>query len=152
MELPTTVSSLLRSPNGLPPLKCFESYYFSRNINRLRMGANVVVSSGVSVKMVSNGYARRGSYGGYSNKIYKRVDSCLVIPPPKDQKPTAIVEFLGGAFIGAVPEVTYSYLIQLLSNEGFLIIFVPFNVTFDHAQAAREVYERFNSSLDTMIA
>ena len=55
MELPTTVSSLLRSPNGLPPLKCFESYYFSRNINRLRMGAGVVVLSGVSVKMVSNG-------------------------------------------------------------------------------------------------
>ena len=75
-----------------------------------------------------------------------------MIPPPKDQKPTAIVEFLGGAFIGAVPEVTYGYLIQLLANEGFLIIFVPYNVTFDHAQDAREVYERFNSSLDTMIA
>ena len=55
MELPTTVSSLLRSPNGLPPLKCFESYYFSRNINRPRMGAGVVVPLGVSMKMVSNG-------------------------------------------------------------------------------------------------
>ena len=55
MELPTIVSSLLRSPNGLPPLKCFESYYFSRNINRMRMGAGVVVPSGVSMKMVSNG-------------------------------------------------------------------------------------------------
>ena len=44
-----------------------------------------------------------------------------------------------------------SYLIQLLANEGFLVISAPYNVTFDHAQAAREVYERFNSSLDTIL-
>lgn len=107
MELPTTVSSLLRSPNGLPPFKCLEAYSFSRNIYRLRVGGGGVVRKGASVKMVFNGYARRGSYSGYGDKIYKRVDSCLVIPPPKGKKPTAIVEFLGGAFIGAVPEVTY---------------------------------------------
>lgn len=40
-------------------------------------------------------------------KIYKRFDSCLVFPPPKGKKPKAIVKFLGGAFIGAVPEVSY---------------------------------------------
>ncbi|XP_034684300.1 uncharacterized protein LOC117913433 isoform X2 [Vitis riparia] len=151
MELPTSVSSLLRSPNSLPPFKCFESYSSSRNINRLRMGRRGVVPSSASVKMVSNGYVRRDSYSGYSNRIYKRVDSCLVIPPPKGKKPTAIIEFLGGAFIGAVPEVTYSYLIELLANEGFLIISVPYNVTFDHAQATREIYERFNSCLDTIL-
>lgn len=42
-----------------------------------------------------------------SSKIYKRLDSCLVIPPIKRRKPKAIVKFIGGAFIGAVPEVTY---------------------------------------------
>lgn len=44
-----------------------------------------------------------------------------------------------------------SYLIELLANEGFLIISVPYNVTFDHAQATREIYERFNSCLDTIL-
>lgn len=44
-----------------------------------------------------------------------------------------------------------SYLIELLANEGFLIVSVPYNVTFDHAEAAKEVYERFNSCLDNIL-
>ncbi|KAG5047157.1 hypothetical protein JHK86_016563 [Glycine max] len=43
-----------------------------------------------------------------NSKMYTKLDSCLVIPPtPNRAKPRAIVKFLGGAFIGAVPEVTY---------------------------------------------
>lgn len=38
-----------------------------------------------------------------------------------------------------------SYLLKLLANEGYLIISVPYNVTFDHAQAAKEIYERFHA-------
>ncbi|KAL5698218.1 hypothetical protein ACHQM5_029285 [Ranunculus cassubicifolius] len=98
--------------------------------------------------MVSNGYV--GSEA-YSNKIYKRLDSCLVIPPPQGKKPCAIIQFLGGAFVGAVPEVTYSHLIELLAKEGYLIISVPYNVTFDHAEAVKAVYERFHVCLDTIL-
>lgn len=42
-----------------------------------------------------------------NNKIYTRMGNCLVIPPPNGLKPRAIVKFLGGAFVGAAPEVTY---------------------------------------------
>ncbi|KAI5656620.1 hypothetical protein M9H77_25413 [Catharanthus roseus] len=80
-----------------------------------------------------------------SSKIYKRLDSCLVIPPIKRRKPKAIVKFIGGAFIGAVPEVTYSYLLEQLASEGYLIISVPYNVTFDHEKVTREVFERFHA-------
>lgn len=106
-------------------------------------------------RTVSNGYVGTGrnnymksSNNNNSSRIYERLESCLVIPPPTGKKPRAIVKFLGGAFIGAVPEVTYSYLLELLANEGYLIISVPYNVTFDHAQAAREIYERFIACLD----
>ncbi|KAI3414966.1 uncharacterized protein J3R85_015663 [Psidium guajava] len=112
-------------------------------------------------RMVSDGYVRSGSFGVSANangalgnsrsKIYKRLDSCLVIPPPSGRKPRAIIKFLGGAFIGAVPEVTYSYLIELLAKEGFLIIAVPYNVTFDHARAAGEIYEKFHCCLDNVL-
>ncbi|GJT14467.1 kinase-like domain, phloem protein 2-like protein [Tanacetum coccineum] len=84
-------------------------------------------------------------------KIYRRLDSCLVIPPPKGKKPKAIIKFLGGAFIRAVPEVTCGYLLGLLANEGYLIIYVPYNVTFDHSQAAREVFERFHFCLNSVL-
>lgn len=44
-----------------------------------------------------------------------------------------------------------SYLIEQLAKDGFLIISVPFNVTFDHANAAKQVYKRFNSCLDSIL-
>ncbi|OWM84082.1 hypothetical protein CDL15_Pgr009329 [Punica granatum] len=116
--------------------------------------------------MISNGYAGSGSFGignngrsfvtaaanGIRAKIYRRLGSCLVIPPPGGRKPRAIIKFLGGAFIGAVPEVTYSYLKELLAKEGFLIISVPYNVTFDHAEAANEIYAKFNSCFDNFLS
>lgn len=64
---------------------------------------------------LSNDYVGIGSFNSTrtnynastSAKFYKRMDSCLVIPPPKGTKPKAIIKFVGGAFIGAVPEVSY---------------------------------------------
>ncbi|CAK9143703.1 unnamed protein product [Ilex paraguariensis] len=104
--------------------------------------------------MVSNGYVGKTNYmkSNITDKIYKRLGSCLVIPPPEGKKPRAIIKFLGGAFVGAVPEVTYSYLLGLLANEGYLIISVPYNVTFDHTQATREVYGRFHACLNEILA
>lgn len=115
----------------------------------------------LNTTMLSNGYVGRDinnsssfkipNNNSSSSKIYRRQDSCLVIAPPNGKTPRAIIKFLGGAFIGAVPEVTYSYLIEQLAKEGFVIISVPYNVTFDHANAAKQVYERFNSSLDSIL-
>ncbi|XP_004292892.1 PREDICTED: uncharacterized protein LOC101291795 [Fragaria vesca subsp. vesca] len=121
--------------------------------------ALVAVSSASSIAStttsVSNGFVGPGSSTQTptnTNRNYTRSGSCLVIPPPAGKKPRAIIKFLGGAFIGAVPEVTYSYLTELLAKEGFLVVSVPYNVTFDHVQAAHQVYDRFNSCLDTILA
>ena len=40
-------------------------------------------------------------------KPYLREHSCLIFPSPHGRRPLAVIKFLGGAFIGAVPEVTY---------------------------------------------
>ncbi|XP_068657953.1 uncharacterized protein [Aristolochia californica] len=104
-------------------------------------------ASGPSYKMVSDGYVRRGRS---KSKIYERLDTCLVIPPTNGKKPRAIIKFLGGAFVGAAPEATYSHLISLLAKEGFLIVSVPYGVTFDHAQATKEVFERFHACMDML--
>lgn len=39
----------------------------------------------------------------------------------------------------------------MLAKEGFLIISVPYNVTFDHSQATNEIYEKFSFLLDTVL-
>lgn len=84
-----------------------EPHWFGFSWNKIR---NLNASSR-SLRMISNGYSGRGVYrvkkDKDDDKIYRRLDSCLVIPPPKGKKPKAIIKFLGGAFIGAVPEVTY---------------------------------------------
>ena len=89
----------------------------------------------VSMKtMISNGYVGRGSSRNSNiNKIYKRLESCLVVPPPKGKLPRAIIKFLGGAFIGAIPEVTYRFFpfhssIVLLIL--LLLLLLPFSVLF----------------------
>ncbi|CAN6204551.1 unnamed protein product [Urochloa humidicola] len=83
---------------------------------------------------------------------YLREHSCLIFPPPRGRRPLALVKFLGGAFIGAVPEVTYGYLLELLAREGFLVVCVPYNVTFDHEAATREVFGRFHACYDALLA
>ncbi|KAK8602416.1 hypothetical protein V6N12_052224 [Hibiscus sabdariffa] len=46
--------------------------------------------------------------------MHKRLDSCLIVPPSGNKKPRAIIKFLGGAFLGAVLEVTYRVLSLLV--------------------------------------
>ncbi|XP_045823707.1 uncharacterized protein LOC123916313 [Trifolium pratense] len=91
------------------------------------------------------------TYVGRDNSKIYNLDSCLVIPPPTSTKPRAIIKFIGGAFIGAIPQLTYGYLIELLAKEGFVVVVVPYNVTFDHSLAAKQVYEKFHTCLDTIL-
>lgn len=46
----------------------------------------------------------------------------------------------------------HSYLLGLLAEEGYLIISVPYNVTFDHERVTREIYERFHACLDSILS
>eukprot|EP01018_Ginkgo_biloba_P027792 Gb_23958 [translate_table: standard] len=106
-------------------------------------------NTGLPKKTISAAY---GSGIGMSrSNNFNRLGKCLVVPPlPRGRKPRAIIKFLGGAFIGAVPERTYSLFMDLLAKEGFLIVAVPYNVTFEHAQAAKEVYKKFNDCMDIL--
>lgn len=84
-------------PNGLFS-KCFHFHTLSTR----------TVSG--TTKMVSDVYVGGDTSLRVNSKMYTKLDSCLVIPPtPNRAKPRAIVKFLGGAFIGVVPEVTYSF-------------------------------------------
>uniref|UniRef100_A0A6N2L1R3 Uncharacterized protein n=1 Tax=Salix viminalis TaxID=40686 RepID=A0A6N2L1R3_SALVM len=113
-----------------------------------QMGMLVEAAATLDMKMVIL-YLTNTNYK--QRQKYTQMESCLVIPPPKGRKPRAIIKFLGGAFIGAVPEVTYSCLIELLAKNGYVVILVPYNVTFDHSQAANQVYERFNACLHLLL-
>lgn len=84
------------------------------------------------------------------NTAYKRVADCIAFPPLAGRKPRALIHFIGGAFIGAVPEVTYSLFIELLRRQDFLIIATPYNVTFEHVLAAELVHRKFQKGREAL--
>lgn len=104
------------------------------SIPPLNGGTKAMAASGSSSSGVWNGHARPNTFTANTNantntntansRIYSRMDSCLVIPPPLGKKPRAIIKFLGGAFIGAVPEVTYRSLFHTHLSK---LIFYFFN-------------------------
>ncbi|GKD20073.1 zf-CCHC domain-containing protein [Tanacetum coccineum] len=105
-------------------------------------------TSGGSPRMILNGYVGRDTYRMKKDnnvKIYRRLDSCLVIPPPKGKKPKAIIKFLGGAFIGAVPEVTYGSVV--------LSVFINFPLFLFIANLAKNsAFARFNTIITSLKA
>ncbi|CAN1120656.1 hypothetical protein LINPERHAP2_LOCUS329 [Linum perenne] len=143
----TSVVSCIRpSPHSCSKLLFCGSWMLPRRIRTAQL-PNAVVP----MTMVSSSRLRTKTAASSNNNFSKKsswtsMDSCLVIPPlVRGRKPRAIIKFLGGAFVGAMPEFTYGYLIEQLAKEGYLVISVPYNVTFDHSSAANQVYERFNS-------
>jgi hypothetical protein len=63
-----------------------------------------------------------------------------------NSKPKGVIQFVGGAFFGTFwPMFFYHSLLQRLFNDGYTIVILPFNFTFDHYAEAgfliREQYE-----------
>ncbi|BAT52140.1 unknown protein [Nostoc sp. NIES-3756] len=61
-------------------------------------------------------------------------------------KPKGVIQFIGGAFFGTfAPMLFYRYLLRYLFDNGYTIILLPFNFTFDHYVEAgfliKEEYE-----------
>ncbi|KKJ01500.1 DUF1350 family protein [Prochlorothrix hollandica] len=66
--------------------------------------------------------------------------NAVLIPP----HPHGLIHFLGGAFLGMAPQVVYQRLLEYLAQQGYAIIATPFVNTFDHADIARSLGQRFH--------
>ena len=62
---------------------------------------------------------------------------------PQQQQPRALIHFLGGALLGAAPQLTYRYLLERLSSRGYLIVATPYQLSFDHLTTCDEIIDRF---------
>jgi hypothetical protein len=72
--------------------------------------------------------------------------SWVLIP----RQPIAIIHFLGGAFVGTAPSVTYRWLLAELGKQGYAIIATPFVNTLDHSAIARSVLNRFENIVERL--
>lgn len=78
---------------------------------------------------------------------WQEVGSSWVLIPPR---PKGIVHFLGGAFVATAPHVTYRWLLEQLGRQGYVAIATPFVNTLNHTAIARDVLNRFETTLDRL--
>ncbi|KAL5998524.1 hypothetical protein ACLOJK_009467 [Asimina triloba] len=68
---------------------------------------------------------------------------------PRFSRPTSVVHFIGGIFVGAAPQITYRFFLERLSEnyEGCLVIATPFPSGFDYFFIADEVQFKYDRCL-----
>ncbi len=70
----------------------------------------------------------------------------LLRPPstsPYASEPRSLIHFLGGAIVGAAPDITYRYILEKLANNGFLIVSTPYTLSFDYISTCDDIITRF---------
>ena len=73
---------------------------------------------------------------------WEYVEGCWVLPP-KPEEPKALVHFIGGAFVGASPQITYRYFLEQLASKGFFVVATPFETNFEHLKIADDIHLKF---------
>ena len=91
----------------------------------------------------SDAYTNASGGGGPGRDDWEEVEGCWVLRPPDGVKPKAVVQFVGGAFVGASPNLTYKLFLERLSERGFLVVAAPHSTSFNYAATADEVHFKF---------
>ena len=60
------------------------------------------------------------------------------------------VHFLGGAFVGASPTISYRYFLERLAQRGYLIVATPHDLSFDHLKTCDLIISRFERIAPTL--
>lgn len=66
-----------------------------------------------------------------------------ILRPSAAQQPRALIHFLGGAFVGAAPDISYRYVLERLSAQGFLIVATPYQLSFDYLMTCDTILGKF---------
>jgi hypothetical protein len=78
---------------------------------------------------------------------WQELSGSWVLTPPH---PLGIIHFLGGAFVATAPHITYRWLLEQLSKQGYIIIATSFLNTLDHKAIAVNVQNRLENILSRL--
>ena len=76
---------------------------------------------------------------------WEELDGNYLLRPPTDTAPLGVIHFLGGAFVGAAPHITYRYLLERLSEANYLVVATPFRLDMDYIRSCDAILTRFDS-------
>jgi len=80
-----------------------------------------------------------------ADQRWEEIEGNYVLRPSSQGRPKACLHFLGGALVGAAPHVSYRYILERLSEEGYLVVATPYHLSFDHLATCQSVAERFEA-------
>ncbi len=73
---------------------------------------------------------------------WKLIDNVYCLWPPK---PELIIEFIGGSFLSASPQISYRKLLEALSRKNFAIHAWRYLPSFDHQLQANQAWKNFRT-------
>jgi hypothetical protein len=65
-------------------------------------------------------------------------------------EPKGVIEFLGGALFGSVPNISYSHFLHSLYEAGYTVITLPFRFGLDHAAIAEDLLSERDNVLQQL--
>ncbi|GLC38392.1 hypothetical protein PLESTB_001582700 [Pleodorina starrii] len=78
---------------------------------------------------------------------WREVEGCFVLFPPSGRPPAAVAHFMGGAFVGAAPQMAYRLFLEALANRDILVVATPYSTSFDHLRIADEAQFKFDRAI-----
>ena len=60
-------------------------------------------------------------------------------------QPSGVIHFLGGAFVGAAPHITYRFLLEALNAAGYIIVATPYRLDMDYLRSCDEILAKFDA-------
>lgn len=93
-------------------------------------------------------FSSNGNRGKEKNLLegrWEEMNGNYILRPPVSSSPypKALIHFLGGALVGASPHVAYRYILEKLSERGYVVVATPYKLTFDHLTTCDDVISRF---------
>ena len=58
--------------------------------------------------------------------------------------PLGVIHFLGGAFVGAAPHLSYRYILEGLVDAGYVVVATPYRLNFDYVEICDSILSRFD--------
>ena len=135
----------MKSFNSVDSTTAKSTYSSNEPIDDGNLGGNDATKSKSSKKVLP--FLDVASIGAAGRWQYK-FGSYLLLPVDENgeelEKPTGVIHFLGGAFVGAAPHITYRYLLESLCADGFIIVATPFRLELDYLNTCDEILSKFD--------
>lgn len=80
---------------------------------------------------------------GLSGKWEERAGN-YILKPADGKMPIGVIHFLGGAFVGAAPHLTYRYLLDALCEGGYVVVATPYRLEMDYVASCDKILSKFD--------